>query len=155
MFIWNLYDWGQSFKRFYSFVTQVVWKYFEDEVKPIAWRWRIYTFSGFLSIKGGVSNAVCLYGHASEQLDWFNLKSEFKCSFVIGRCPMNANILAKRRGGSSQRGSQTQKYDFLESFSSYFDYIPKLRLQWPRGLKHEISSLALTLGSWVWIPLEA
>jgi hypothetical protein len=27
--------------------------------------------------------------------------------------------------------------------------------QWPRRLRHEISSLAKTLGSWVWIPLEA
>jgi hypothetical protein len=27
--------------------------------------------------------------------------------------------------------------------------------QWPRGLKHELSSPALTLGSWVRIPLEA
>jgi hypothetical protein len=29
------------------------------------------------------------------------------------------------------------------------------RSQWPRGLKHELSSLARTLGSWVRIPLEA
>jgi hypothetical protein len=29
------------------------------------------------------------------------------------------------------------------------------RTQWPRGLRHELSSLALTLGSWVRIPLEA
>jgi hypothetical protein len=28
------------------------------------------------------------------------------------------------------------------------------RSQWPRGLKHELSSLARTLGSWVWIPLK-
>jgi hypothetical protein len=27
--------------------------------------------------------------------------------------------------------------------------------QWPRGLRHELSSLAWTLGSWVWIPLKA
>jgi hypothetical protein len=29
------------------------------------------------------------------------------------------------------------------------------RSQWPRGLRHELSSLARTLGSWVQIPLEA
>jgi hypothetical protein len=29
------------------------------------------------------------------------------------------------------------------------------RSQWPRGLRHELSSLARTLGSWVWIPLKA
>jgi hypothetical protein len=29
------------------------------------------------------------------------------------------------------------------------------RSQWPRGLKHELSSPARTLGSWVQIPLEA
>jgi hypothetical protein len=29
------------------------------------------------------------------------------------------------------------------------------RSQWPRGLKHELSSLARTLGSWVRIPLRA
>jgi hypothetical protein len=27
--------------------------------------------------------------------------------------------------------------------------------QWPRGLRHELSSLARTLGSWVRIPLKA
>jgi hypothetical protein len=31
----------------------------------------------------------------------------------------------------------------------------KCRSQWPRGLSHEPSSLARTLGSWVRIPLEA
>jgi hypothetical protein len=29
------------------------------------------------------------------------------------------------------------------------------RSQWPRRLRHEMSSLARTLGSWVWIPLKA
>jgi hypothetical protein len=29
------------------------------------------------------------------------------------------------------------------------------RSQWPRGLRHELSSPAQTLGSWVWILLEA
>jgi hypothetical protein len=29
------------------------------------------------------------------------------------------------------------------------------RLQWPRGLRCELSSLARTLRSWVWIPLKA
>jgi hypothetical protein len=29
------------------------------------------------------------------------------------------------------------------------------RSQWPRGLRHELSSLARTLGSWVRIALEA
>jgi hypothetical protein len=29
------------------------------------------------------------------------------------------------------------------------------RSQWPRGLRHELSSLARTLGSWVGIQLEA
>jgi hypothetical protein len=29
------------------------------------------------------------------------------------------------------------------------------RSQWARGLRHELSSLARTLGSWVRIPLEA
>jgi hypothetical protein len=29
------------------------------------------------------------------------------------------------------------------------------RSQWPRGLRHELSSLAHTLGSWVRIPIEA
>jgi hypothetical protein len=29
------------------------------------------------------------------------------------------------------------------------------RPQWPRGLGHELSSLALTLGSWVRIPFKA
>jgi hypothetical protein len=29
------------------------------------------------------------------------------------------------------------------------------RSQWPRRLRHELSSLARTLGSWVQIPLEA
>jgi hypothetical protein len=29
------------------------------------------------------------------------------------------------------------------------------RSQWPRGLRHELSSPAQTLGSWVRIPLEA
>jgi hypothetical protein len=29
------------------------------------------------------------------------------------------------------------------------------RTQWPRGLRHELSSLSRTLGSWVWIPLKA
>jgi hypothetical protein len=28
------------------------------------------------------------------------------------------------------------------------------RSQWPRGLRHELSSLARTLGSWVRIPLK-
>jgi hypothetical protein len=29
------------------------------------------------------------------------------------------------------------------------------RSQWPRGLRHELSSLARKLGSWVRIPLKA
>jgi hypothetical protein len=29
------------------------------------------------------------------------------------------------------------------------------RPQWPRGLRHELSSPAQTLGSWIRIPLEA
>jgi hypothetical protein len=33
-------------------------------------------------------------------------------------------------------------------------YCHASRSQWPRGLRHEISSLARTLGSWVRIPLE-
>jgi hypothetical protein len=32
---------------------------------------------------------------------------------------------------------------------------PLCRLQWPRRLRHELSSLAPTLGSWVEIPLKA
>jgi hypothetical protein len=31
----------------------------------------------------------------------------------------------------------------------------RLRAQWSRGLRHEMSSLSRTLGSWVRIPLEA
>jgi hypothetical protein len=31
----------------------------------------------------------------------------------------------------------------------------KRRSQWPRSLRHELSSLARTLGSWVRIPLKA
>jgi hypothetical protein len=31
----------------------------------------------------------------------------------------------------------------------------KCRSQWPRGIRHQLSSLARTLGSWVRIPLEA
>jgi hypothetical protein len=33
--------------------------------------------------------------------------------------------------------------------------IKECRSKWPRGLKHEPSSLAITLGSWVSIPLKA
>jgi hypothetical protein len=33
--------------------------------------------------------------------------------------------------------------------------LPCRRSQWPRGLRHEPSSLAGTLGSWVRIPLKA
>jgi hypothetical protein len=29
------------------------------------------------------------------------------------------------------------------------------RLQWPRGLKHELSSLTRMMGSWVPMPLKA
>jgi hypothetical protein len=31
----------------------------------------------------------------------------------------------------------------------------KNRSQWPRGIRHELSSLARTLGTWVGIPLKA
>jgi hypothetical protein len=33
--------------------------------------------------------------------------------------------------------------------------LPEVRSQWPRNLRHELSSLARTLGSWVRIPFEA
>jgi hypothetical protein len=33
--------------------------------------------------------------------------------------------------------------------------LSRRRLQWPRGLWHELSSLPRTLGSWVRIPLKA
>jgi hypothetical protein len=34
-------------------------------------------------------------------------------------------------------------------------YIQISRSQWPRGVRHELSSFARTLGSWVRIPVEA
>jgi hypothetical protein len=34
-------------------------------------------------------------------------------------------------------------------------YIVGYRIQFPRGLRHELSSLARTLGSWARIPLKA
>jgi hypothetical protein len=37
----------------------------------------------------------------------------------------------------------------------YTESRPRGRLQWPRGLRHEMSSLARTLGEWVRIPLKA
>jgi hypothetical protein len=41
----------------------------------------------------------------------------------------------------------------------YLNFLPPINVtgqsQWPRGLKHELSSLALTLGSWVRIHIKA
>jgi hypothetical protein len=45
---------------------------------------------------------------------------------------------------------------YLPSMGEYKQMeVIKCRSQWPRGLRHELSSLARTLGSWVRIPLEA
>jgi hypothetical protein len=40
-------------------------------------------------------------------------------------------------------------------YENYSIRIKRSRSQWPRSLRHELSSLARTLGSWVRIPLEA
>jgi hypothetical protein len=42
-----------------------------------------------------------------------------------------------------------------EGYLLFGVYSPKCQSQWPRGLRHELSSPAGTLGSWVRISLEA
>jgi hypothetical protein len=54
----------------------------------------------------------------------------------------------------------SQSCDFLFSLlkalgSIYFKYTKRCWSQWPRGLRHELSSLAQTLGTWDRISLEA
>jgi hypothetical protein len=44
---------------------------------------------------------------------------------------------------------------FLTKTLIYFKYTKRCRSQWPRVLRHELSSLARTLGPWVRIPLDA
>jgi hypothetical protein len=44
---------------------------------------------------------------------------------------------------------------YRDSFTFYVYVITICRSQWSRGLKHELSSPARTLGSWVLIPLKA
>jgi hypothetical protein len=39
-------------------------------------------------------------------------------------------------------------------FVHYLTLYRTARSQWPRGLSHELSSLARTLGSWIRIPLK-
>jgi hypothetical protein len=43
----------------------------------------------------------------------------------------------------------------LVQFTNYSRVVVLCRSQWPRGLRHELSSLARMLGSWVRIPLIA
>jgi hypothetical protein len=47
-----------------------------------------------------------------------------------------------------------EKLQLLCIFLSYFWLLTLCRSQWPRGLRHELSSLTRTLGSWVRIPLK-
>jgi hypothetical protein len=49
----------------------------------------------------------------------------------------------------------TSMYIPFTFFLVFVTYIPSCRSQWPRGLRHEMSSLARTLGSWVRTPLKA
>jgi hypothetical protein len=44
---------------------------------------------------------------------------------------------------------------FLKTFYDLCKLVPLHRSQWPHGLRHELSSSAQTLGSWVLIPFEA
>jgi hypothetical protein len=60
---------------------------------------------------------------------------------------------------SSWRGAQEQLHIYLytefSSFQFLYWYLSNCRAQLPRGLRHELPSLARTLGPWVRIPLEA
>jgi hypothetical protein len=47
------------------------------------------------------------------------------------------------------------KYFIVGTEFFHHSYKQECRLQWPRVLRHELSSPAQTLGSWVRIPLEA
>jgi hypothetical protein len=61
---------------------------------------------------------------------------------------------AMREGGSEGRyvfwGG---KVGGLKHFPAMM--VPSGRSQWPRGIRHELSTLAQTLGSWVRMPFKA
>jgi hypothetical protein len=44
---------------------------------------------------------------------------------------------------------------FVHAMDNVSSIVVYGRSQWPRGVRHQLSSLARTLGSWVRIPLEA
>jgi hypothetical protein len=53
------------------------------------------------------------------------------------------------------RSSLNQTRNLLPAMMISYYAMGGRRSQWPRGLMHEMSSTARTLGSWVRIPLEA
>jgi hypothetical protein len=51
--------------------------------------------------------------------------------------------------------AQRRWYTSKQATIISFRYVIRVRSQWPRGLRHEMSSPAWTLGSWARIPLDA
>jgi hypothetical protein len=106
-----------------------------------------------------------------ERLDGFYSYSVFESLSIIGRCLLNMNILVPKIR-ALKMGLEKQDSDFFnnridpcttflicglfndavnisDSVASNADH------SGPRGLRHEPSSPARTLGSWVRIPLKA
>jgi hypothetical protein len=65
---------------------------------------------------------------------------------------MSLSVLTDDGNGSNFRNTYTQPWTMSIIIS--VNWISYRRSQWQRGLRHEMSSPARTLGSWVWIPLR-
>jgi hypothetical protein len=73
-------------------------------------------------------------------------------SCLQGQCPVSPESLCV----SPSNGIRALKHVFLKHFSYIILHISSLgRSQWPPGIRHELSSPAQTLRSWVRIPLKA
>jgi hypothetical protein len=61
--------------------------------------------------------------------------------------------MTNRKQNNYNANQETAKFQLIKHFTCLGN--DNCRAQWRRGLRHELSSPAQTLGSWVRIPLEA
>jgi hypothetical protein len=94
-----------------------------------------------------------------EQAKWVSLNAEQEDTCVLLSQQNEWNV-TRKRAGSYAHVRQIRCLKFCLPHWSWCSFIAGInsllcRSQWPRGLRHELSSLARTLGSWVQIRPKA
>jgi hypothetical protein len=113
----------------YNFFKNQVWSYFEYKPHP--------TFPSWILGKKYAA---------------YTCVNTLICTVVFWFC----NIVYSDYGGDFQLWGYNENVIISVGAGILLDVVPNLSLsQWPRGLRHEPSSPAVTLGYWFEIPLNA